>query len=94
MSIIKLEKKPIPSFQRERSLAMANTNNGVVSMPKLVNKKSISEILLCSIRQVNNLMILPNDPLPHIRISSRVRFDLERVLEWISRQEVNGSASK
>ena len=76
------------NFQNEeRSMGMLNPNNNVISLPNLIGKRGVAEILGCSVRQVDYLR---KGSLPFIMVGSLVRFDVQRVQEWISRQAVNG----
>ena len=80
------------NFQnQERNAGMLNPNNSVISLPNLIDKPSVARMLGCSVRQVDYLR---KGSLPVIMIGSLVRFDVQRVQEWISRQAVNGGASK
>ena len=80
------------NFQNEeRSVGMLNPNNPIISLPNLIGKRGVAEILGCSVRQVDYLR---KRSLPYIMVGSLVRFDVQQVRKWISRQAVNGGESK
>lgn len=80
------------NFQnQERNTGMLNQNNDVVSTPNLIDKPSVAKMLGCSVRQVDYLR---KESLPFIMVGSLVRFDVQQVRKWISRQAVNGGEAK